>query len=243
MGWSNLLFLHWAIDPARLRPLVPEPLEIDTHGGSAWIALVPFTMTDTRFRGVPDLGALREFHECNVRTYVRYRGHAGVWFFSLDAASFPAVLGGRMLWSLNYIHSRFRVERSEGGARTDYRLERRRGPWAPGRSRIVWRVGDSLPVSEPGSLEHFLTERYWLMTRRRGRASRIMGGRVWHEPWRLRSASVEHLDDTLVGQDGLVVEGAPIAHASERIDVLGWSLCDPPGRKGALGGAEDRASA
>lgn len=226
MSWCDLLFLHWRIDAAALRPLIPEPLEIDTFDGSAWIALVPFRMADTRFRGVPNLATLANFHECNVRTYVRFREHAGVWFFSLDAAHLLPVLGGRWLWSLNYVHSRFHVER-DGDGLIDYQLVRRRGPWMPGRSRIAWRLGERLPTARPGSLEHFLTERYWLFTQRRGR---IMGGRVWHEPWALRRATVEGLDDTLLGQDGLKVSGEPIAHASDRIDVQGWKLVDPAAR-------------
>lgn len=50
MRWDNLLFLHWPIEPAVMRAAVPSELEIDTFDGTAWIALVPFRMEDTRFR-------------------------------------------------------------------------------------------------------------------------------------------------------------------------------------------------
>ena len=35
--WGKLLFMHWRIEEAELRPLIPEQLEIDTFDGSAWI--------------------------------------------------------------------------------------------------------------------------------------------------------------------------------------------------------------
>ena len=37
--WSDLLFMHWRVDEAKLRELVPPPLEIDTFDGSGWIAV------------------------------------------------------------------------------------------------------------------------------------------------------------------------------------------------------------
>ena len=37
--WGKLLFMHWRIPENILRPHVPDSLEIDTYGGSAWIAI------------------------------------------------------------------------------------------------------------------------------------------------------------------------------------------------------------
>src|ERR1044071_3699898 len=103
MQWRDLLFMHWAIDPGLLRPLIPrqDQLAIDTFNGAAWIGLIPFTMRCVQpwivppIPGVGDVPALTAFHECNVRTYVTCRGVPGVWFFSLDAASTLAVWGAR----------------------------------------------------------------------------------------------------------------------------------------------------
>lgn len=225
MTWANLLFLHWRLPPEAVRPLVPPELELDTFDGSAWVALVPFRMQACSFRGfgwAPGALGLRDFYECNVRTYARFRGLAGVWFFSLDAQTLLPVLGGRWMWSLNYVHSRFDVTRD--GDATRYQLTRRRGPWPAARTSIAWRPGARLPTSEPGSLNHFLTERYWLFTRRRGR---IMAGRVEHDPWPLHQAELLHLDDGLVAAGGAKVSGPPMALASPSIDVMGWSLIAP----------------
>jgi uncharacterized protein len=34
--WKRLTFLHWPFDPALVRPLLPEGLELDTFDNAAW---------------------------------------------------------------------------------------------------------------------------------------------------------------------------------------------------------------
>ena len=114
--WSELLFLHWQVDPAALRALLPARLEIDTFDGRALVGLVPFTMSRIRPRWAPAVPWLSAFHETNVRTYVLCDGEPGVWFFSLEAARLPGVLIGRTLWGLGYRWARMTLER-EGARR------------------------------------------------------------------------------------------------------------------------------
>ena len=219
MTWANLLFLHWRVDAAAMRELLPRELELDVFDGSAWVGLVPFRMQACDFKGVPRLPGMRDFFECNVRTYATYRGRKGVWFFSLDAQTLLPVLGGRWLWSLNYVYSTFEV--SNRNNVIDYRLARRAGLWTAGAMHVKWRVGEARQESAPGSLEEFLTERYWLFTKRWGR---FMGGQVRHKKWQLRQAEVLQVEDSLVAAAGLRVEGAPIAWASECLEVEGTKL-------------------
>ena len=231
MNWDNLLFLHWPVDAERMRALVPADFEIDTYEGSAWVGLVPFKMANCRFRGVPRLASTTNFLECNVRTYVRARGVPGVWFFSLDAQTLLPVLGGRWLWSLNYVHSDFEVTHEAGV--TDYRLKRRRGPWPAAHTHIRWRTGEPLarPTAAnalnsdtrgpPADLISFLTDRFWLFTRRFGR---VRGGRIAHASWPLRSAELLHLDDSTIRAAGLDVRGEPLVLASEHVAVEGYGL-------------------
>ena len=98
--WRHLMFLHWAVAPAILRPLVPTELELDLFEGRAYVGLVPFTMKGVRPAGLPAVPALSNFHETNVRTYVHFQGRdPGVWFFSLDAANLIAVAAGPAILS------------------------------------------------------------------------------------------------------------------------------------------------
>src|ERR671937_645120 len=40
--WGKLLFMHWPVAAASLRPLVAPHLSIDTYEGQAWVGVVPF---------------------------------------------------------------------------------------------------------------------------------------------------------------------------------------------------------
>jgi len=214
MCWRDLLFVHWRVDPDALAELLPEGLEVDTFDGHAWLGLIPFRMDRVRFFGLPSIPTLGSFPECNVRTYVLRDGVPGVWFFSLDAASRLAVLGGRNLWKLNYIHARFMID--SHGDTTDYRVRRSDGRSA----HLNWTVGERLPASEAGSLPHFLTERYYLYA---GTSRRLLRGAVWHEPWTLRRATLNRLDDEFIPQLGVETLEDPVCMAADPVDVLGWT--------------------
>ena len=110
MDWVDLLFLHWPVDTAALRPHVPAELELETFDGAAWVGVVPFRMARTRARFAPPVPTARDFPELNVRTYVRRRGEGGVWFFSLDAASRMAVEVARRWFGLPYFRARMACE-------------------------------------------------------------------------------------------------------------------------------------
>src|SRR5262245_27389124 len=69
-SWHDLLFAHWPVPAAVLRPLIPPSLGVDTFDGEAWIGVVPFRMSGVRPRYVPPLPDLSAFPELNVRTYV-----------------------------------------------------------------------------------------------------------------------------------------------------------------------------
>lgn len=80
-SWGKLLFLHWPMPAEALRPLIPDPLAIDTFDGSAWVGITPFTMWGVRPVFSPSLPVLSESHELNVRTYVYLDGVPGCGSF------------------------------------------------------------------------------------------------------------------------------------------------------------------
>ena len=72
--WHDLLFAHWRCPVSDLRPLIPEPLEIETFEGDAWIGVIPFFMSGVRMRATPPVPTANAFEELNVRTYVTLDG-------------------------------------------------------------------------------------------------------------------------------------------------------------------------
>jgi uncharacterized protein len=219
-SWGKLLFLHWRIDAAVLRPLIPAPLEIDTFDGSAWIAIAPFTMWDIRGLPpfLPPVPGLSAMHELNVRTYVRFDRVPGVWFFSLDCTSLTAVVGARAFYFLPYFKAKIELEQRE--QTIDYTLTRTEDPAAE--FHAEWTFGKTLPPSLPGSPEFFLTERYCLYSERAGQ---IYRSRIYHEPWPLRQATLSRFDSTMIEAVGLVQpSGEPLLHYAEEIKVDIWPL-------------------
>lgn len=215
MRWEDLLFLHWAVAPERVRPQLPAGLELDTFDGRAWLGVVPFTMASTRFRWLPSMPTARRFAECNLRTYVRCGERAGVWFFSLDAHSRLAVEGARLGFGLPYFAADMASRRA--GDRVHYCSRRtdRRAP--PARFEGSWRAAGPVAVAADGSLEQFLVERYSLFAVRRGR---LVRGDVAHAPWQLAPAEVDLQVCDMTRLLDLELEGAPVsALATQPLDV------------------------
>lgn len=195
--WRDLVFLHWRVPAARVAPLVPRGCAVDTFDGSAWVGLIPFRLLGAgpaRLPGVPWLGS---FVEWNVRTYtVDGDGRRDVAFRSLNAQRLAVVLGARAVFGLPYTWARMSAwRRGDVLGYTSRRLWP--GPWGA-RSSTVVRIGP--PLSAPDPLADFLTSRYGLHTRVRGRLVHVPNE---HEPWPLHQAQVLALDDGLLAAAGL----------------------------------------
>ena len=176
-------------------------------------------------RFCPDIPGVSAFPELNVRVYVEVGGVGGVYFFSLDATQALAIWGARTFFRLNYLKAQMAVEH-EGPAAGDavrYRAVRvdDRGHAASFQARY----GPTGPAftSTPGSLEHFLTERYCLyVVDGNGKARR---GHIQHAPWPLQPGFCDIDEDSMV-PPGLVRAGPPLVHVARRIDVVAWGLED-----------------
>jgi uncharacterized protein YqjF (DUF2071 family) len=218
MSWLDLLFMHWPVDVALLRPHVPARLSIDVFGGSAWIGVVPFRMHATRARFLPAVPFLSSFPELNVRTYVTIDGKPGVWFFSLDACNRVAVEVARRTFHLNYCHAKMSSERTADEIRYASRRTHKGMPAATFDGR--YRATDASAHSTPDSLEHFLTERYCLYADRKGT---LLRGEIAHEPWPLCPAEAEVRLNTMTEQLGFPLpDTKPLLHFADRLDVIAW---------------------
>lgn len=103
--WVDLLFMHWPVNIDTLRPLIPSFLEIDTFDSMAWIGVVPFGMTNIHLNSLPPIPLFSRFLELNVRTYVKWKGKSGIYFFSLDASHPVAVETARTFFCLPYYNA------------------------------------------------------------------------------------------------------------------------------------------
>ncbi|MGH3103150.1 MAG: YqjF family protein [Gaiellaceae bacterium] len=218
--WEDLLFAHWVVPAPALRSLVPDGLELDTFGGRAYLGVTPFRVSGLRLRGTVPLPLVSSFLELNVRTYVTHGGRPGIWFFSLDAASRLAVEAARRMYKLPYFHAA--VSAVDRGGWIDYSCVR--GDRA---SRPVVFNGRFRPVgppatARPGSLEHFLVERYCLYAVDEGGA--LHQAEIHHGPWPLQAAAAEVDLNTMAPDPIALPDEAPLLHFSRRQDVVLWPL-------------------
>lgn len=167
-------------------------------------------------------------------------------FFSLDAASKAAVRMARLGFNLPYFDARMKCYKEDGW--THYQSVRSHfgsnpahfaGSYRPKPKKSVFRKGDAPaepqakeatrlatrlapPASQPGSLEHFLTERYRLFTLgRKGRGVRI--GEIAHQPWPLQEAQCDlSICEMTNGLGFALPDREPILHYADQLDVVAW---------------------
>lgn len=216
-SWHDLLFAHWPISPETLRPLVPLQLELDRFDQQCWIGVIPFWMSGVRARGTPAIPGLSSFPELNVRTYVTRSGRPGVYFFSLDAASLPAVRTARAIYHLPYFLADMKVK--DRGHGIDYSSSRRN---AEAEFRARYAPVSSVESRRPGSIENWLTERYCLYT---VHEQSVYQGEIHHVPWPLQNADADIKVNSMARAAGISLpETKPLLHFSKRLDVVVWPL-------------------
>jgi uncharacterized protein YqjF (DUF2071 family) len=203
--WSNLLFLHWPVDPEVIRPHLPAGLQVDLFDDQAWIGVVPFAMERVHPVGLPPLPWISWFLELNVRTYVHDgSGQPGVWFFSLDCNQPIAVEVARRFFHLPYHHARMSAKFPSGEI---VYSSRRKG--SENVSHFRYRRPVHAEPAREHSLEWFLVERYLLFTS--DRSGKIRSGRVHHQPYRIEEAQCSEWSSAPIEEDGLGSMGGPPA--------------------------------
>lgn len=232
MLWEDLTMLHWRYEPEEVQSLLPDGLTVETFDGSAWVGLVPFQMrVDVPF--LPPMRRILHFPETNVRTYVTgASNNPGVYFWSLEASSLPAVVTARASYQVPYFWADMSIERTDAsgnpidrplreGDQIAYATARKWPKPVPANSVASVTVGEPFAPGQQGPLDRFLTARWALY------------GDLWkwrsyatmhHEPWPLHYARVNSLDDSLVTACGLAEpEGPPLVHFSPGVSVrCGW---------------------
>ncbi|MFC5366209.1 YqjF family protein [Salinirubrum litoreum] len=216
MGWRHLLFENWPVDPVLMDAHLPASLSADTHDGSAWLSVIPFTNVAVRPKGTPRSLGVR-LPEINVRTYVTRDGVPSVYFFSLDAQGLLSVTGARLFHHLPYYYARIALEMSDGRVRF---TSRRHHPGArPGRYEATyWPTGE--PFDAPTDpLAEFLVERYRFCTEAPDGTIRYTD--VDHDTWALYPADATVETDTLLRADGFArPDTEPVYYYSPGLDVV-----------------------
>ncbi len=220
--WEHLLFAHWPLPEEVLQPFIPAGLELQTFDGQAWIAVVPFRMTWVRPRWLPAAPWISFFPELNIRTYVTDGKKPGVWFFSLDASNALAVQIARRFYHLPYYHARMGWA-ADAERRIHYHSTRVHRDAAPAHFEATYGPTGDVYHSTPGTLEHWLTERYCLYAT--DKHKRLHRAEIHHVPWPLQPARADIQVNTMLAPYDITLPGLqPILHYARHIRVLVWPL-------------------
>ena len=197
--------------------MLPAGLRLQEFDGSAWVGLVPFRMAGVMRRPLPDVPPFSSFPELNLRTYVECAGKPGVWFFSLDAASWPVVFGGRRFYGVPYHWARMQQWQDEGWHH--FSSVRRNGGT---KFEARYRPAGDVFYSAPGTFEHWLTERYCLYSA--AGTCGIDRVEVHHAPWPLQRAEVQIRQNEVFSAAGIVpLDREPVAHFSSGVHVVSFA--------------------
>lgn len=217
--WSNILFAHWPVLAADLRPRVPAPLELDTLEGEAWVGITPFCIRNLRLRGLPPLPLVSTFPEVDVRTYVRLDEKPGVFYFSLDAPNALVAAAAKMFYHMPYVTAE--VEANTEGDHFHFRSRRERPDAPPVEFEGTYWPDSEVFRAEAGTREEWLIERWALYTvDREGEIDRV---EIHRPPWPLQQAQAELRCESLAAANGLTLPGPPpMLHLSTGVESLIW---------------------
>ena len=201
--WSDLIFISYEVDKDLLNEALPDQLEPGLYEGKAYVSIVPFVMSDIRFFFSPVL-PFSKMYELNLRTYVRYKGKKGIFFFTLDSNHRLGNFIARNFFDLPYRYSKL----------------------------IFLKENDSLKFSSTDSIDlqvktttdsldcrlsKWLTERYSLFT---VSGKKVFRGDVIHEPWTLNKCEMIKFSDNFSAEFGFPSESKELHLAySPGIDV------------------------
>ncbi|MFX3672933.1 MAG: YqjF family protein [Paenisporosarcina sp.] len=180
--WHDVLFLHWPVSPDTLRKHIPTELELDLYNNEAWIGLIFFKVKGNRPRFIPPVPGMSSFLEINIRTYVTYKGRAGVYFFSLDINN-PFIVKLATLGNfLPYKHAKISLKRRNNAFTIkSIRFDKNAHP-----EHLITSFEVVSQVIERNHFEQWLTERYHLWAKPKDHLFRVD---TIHSPWKLQNVS------------------------------------------------------
>lgn len=203
----DVLLAHWPVALDALARVLPPELAVDAFDGRAWAGVAAYRVSGLRVRGLPPLPGLSSFPQLEVFACVTAGGRPGTWVFSLELPKQVLVEAAQRVHRLPAYRARILAARGLVDAERD---------GLAFQARYGVRGEAVAPV--PGTLEHFLTERFALYTADGGR---IYRAETNHPPWLLQAADASVEAATLVP---VQLEGPPLALYAAEQDLVVWPL-------------------
>ena len=204
MLWYNTFFIHWRVPGAQLEPRIPAGLSLDLFNGDAYVSLVALcAIGPSPGLFLPLSNIFLKYNQLNVRTYVKADTRRGIVLLDTQVDRILPALGARIFgmpyhlaWGLGFNVRDNHVALNTPDIKGDIDM------------------ADPFTPSE-GSLESFLTDRFWVYACRAGTVYCI---KIKHAPWRLRPVKLDKmLPSSIIGFSGA---SEPVsAYIAERVNV------------------------
>lgn len=181
--WNNLIMANYVIDPAILKPWLPEKTELDFYNGKCYVSLIGFMFEKTKLLGIT-VPFHANFEEVNLRFYVRFNDK-GVWkrgaVFIKEIVPKPAIsFVANTLYHEKYSTSRMKhfytAQQNEIHLGYHWKFK---GKW---NKLEAVTTNEALPM-QPGSAEEFIAEHYWGYSRYNATTTFEYG--VQHPSWKV----------------------------------------------------------
>jgi len=217
--WHHLSLLHWEVDPAPLIPYIPDGLELDLFENKAYVSVIPFMMVVVRPRLAVSISGISTFPEFNIRTYVKHKGKAGVFFLTLDAQSRISCMYAPYFYGLPYRYAKGRLDIH--GSSYSWMSKRVKG----GQEIIGSCIGiGNTMLAKSDSLDEFLFERSCLYTLLN---NKLCIAYTHHNSWMFRKGKADLIPNTLTESYDLEISDLlqpDLVHVSEGVLVHTWSI-------------------
>ncbi|MBI1880661.1 MAG: DUF2071 domain-containing protein, partial [Chloroflexi bacterium] len=213
---EHVLFMHWPIPAEHLRPLVPTQMELDTYDGQAWLSLIPLRMGSLHLRWLPPIPGTSTIIQVGLRTYIHVNHEPAIYYLTQYADNDLYIWVARYLFQLPYHKARMTFSPQQAGFHFECHE-----PASGAEFVASYRpVGQPSPAT-PGSLEHFLLERYTLFSQ--SPAGKLYRGVVGHAPWPVQQIEVDIERNTIPSVMGLTLPpAAPLLHFSPGVHDIAW---------------------
>jgi len=207
--WNNAIFLHWKVELKELSKFVPSNLQIDLFDGQPWVSLVAFTMEKIRPRNFPYFSPVSNFHEINIRTYVKSNNKTGVYFLSIEAGKKIACRISRKISKLPYRYSTInRSFNSYNSFNTDFK------------DSLEIQYDFNQSKSNMTELDFFLTERYALF---HDVGNYINEFEIHHLPWPIENIELLKFNFNYDRFSHLIGKNPDKTHFSNGVKVISWN--------------------
>ena len=185
----DFALISYRVEPERLTRALPDGFEVEQFDDFGLVSAVPFVDTRFHFRWMPlvkiDCG------QVNYRTYVRYRGERGVWFFGTSLDTW-LVAWPRLRWQMPWHRDRIRIASQWDGAALRSWSLAARGAWGDAECSLAdgGPIGDVAGFRDRDHLLEVLCHplRGWFERRDR----RVASYGVWHHVLDPLACRVDH---------------------------------------------------